>query len=311
MKRKMITKLFCAALTVCTLTMPAAAAEPVQDGLQEIEAWKAEYDGSGEDDPGIVPYFNTEGHVDRQCAYVAAKLNLTAGQKAVLVAAAKDADDKYKKVRGFHARKNADGASNYLANLKALEICGVKIGNVSNLEEYVLSRLPGISAQDKNDVRQMIQAILKYCEDEKNYTTREEMRYCVAGFGLHLIGDMFAHRTIIKKACLTNWGKPNTTTNTYFQTDDFIPATLEQFKSEVRQGKLCIVDMKPFMKTERWKNYIDKITFMPNRIRAAEQAAASFVETVFIKGIGFPDINYYLTEYNLQLENFAQYQSVL
>ena len=253
-----------------------------------------------------------EGHIHRQLEYVAANISMTAEQKAIMGAAAQNADkiEALKNTRGLHARKNSDGASNYLANLKALEICGVKIDNQSNLANYVLGRMPNISAQDKNDVAQMISAIEKYCKDME-YTTRNQKRYAVAGFGLHLIGDMFAHRTIIKKACLTNWGLPNTSTNIYFQDEDFIQSKVEQFKADVRAGKLCTVDMKPYMKDQRWKNYIDNIRFMPNRIKAAERAAASFVQTVFTQGLGFPDINYYLTEYNLQLENFAQYKAVL
>lgn len=170
--------------------------------------------------------------------------------------------------------------------------------------------MPNISAQDKNDVSQMVNAVIDYTD---GYATRVEKRYAVAGFGLHLIGDMFAHRTIIKKVCLDedHWNKENTPTNIYFKEDDFIQSKVEQFKADVRAGKLCIVDMKPYMKDQRWKTYIDDIRFMPNRIKAAERAACSFVVTVFTQGETFPDINYYLTEYNLQLENFAQYKAAL
>ena len=83
-------------------------------------------------------------------------------------------------------------------------------------------------------------------------------------------------------------GLPNTSTNIYFQDEDFIQSKVEQFKADVRAGKLCTVDMKPYMKDQRWKNYIDNIRFMPNRIKAAERAAASFVQTVFTQGLGFP-----------------------
>ena len=308
MKRKILKKMLCAAIMV-SLVIPAIPASAAQGELPVTAVQAEPDDGTGEDAPEIVPYFNMEGHINRQLEYVAANISMTVQQKEIMKTAAQIADSEpYKNVRGFHARKNADGASNYLANLKALEICGVKIGNQSNLVSYVLGRMPNISAQDKNDVSQMVATVESYAE---RYATRAEKRYAVAGFGLHLIGDMFAHRTIIKKACLTNWGQPDTSTNVYFQDKDFIKSTLEQFKSEIRAGKLCTVDMKPYMKDQRWKNYIDNIRFMPNRIKAAERAAASFVQTVFTQGLGFPDINYYLTEYNLQLENFAQYKAVL
>lgn len=131
---------------------------------------------------------------------------------------------------------------------------------------------------------------------------------------------MFAHHAIIKKSSLTNWDKPNTSTTEYFQTKDFIKGengeTLKEFKTRISNGELCMVDMKPYMKEpsdgrKKGQIYIDNIKFIPARINAAERAAASFVQTVFVKGIAFPDINYFLTEYNLKLENFDQYKAAL
>ena len=42
-------------------------------------------DGTGEDAPEIVPYFNMEGHIHRQLEYVAANISMTAEQKAIMV----------------------------------------------------------------------------------------------------------------------------------------------------------------------------------------------------------------------------------
>ena len=328
MKKNILTKVLCAALMV-SLTVPNFTAVAAQDALPKLETREEVYVGAGEGSPEITPYFSSVGHVDRQCAYVVSHLNLNAQQRAAMELAARDADSLYGGVRGFHARKNKDGSSNYLANLKALEICGVRIDKEPNLKNYVLGRMPNISAKDKDDVGQMIDAIEKYVNDKAKNYTREQKRYAIAGFGVHLLGDMFAHRAMIKKVWLSNWGSKDTTTNKYFQTSDFKPERLEEFKAKIREGKLCTVDMKPYMKdtvtgriyNERRKEwvqaktkgqlYIDNIHFMPGRIKAAERAAASFVETVFVKGIAFPDINYYLTEYNLDLENFAQYKAAL
>lgn len=328
MKKNILTKALCAALMV-SLTVSNFTAIAAQDVLPKLETREEVYVGAGEGGPEITPYFSSVGHVDRQCAYVVSHLNLNAQQRAVMEKAARDADSLYGGVRGFHARKNKDGSSNYLANLKALEICGVRIDKEPNLKSYVLGRMPNISAKDKDDVGKMIDATLSYVNDKAKNYTREQKRYAIAGFGIHLLGDMFAHRAMIKKVWLSNWGSTDTTTNKYFQTSDFKPDRLEEFKAKIREGKLCTVDMKPYMKDtvtgyfyhERRKEwvqaqtkgqlYIDNIHFMPGRIKAAERAAASFVETVFVTGIGFPDINYYLKEYNLDLENFAQYKAAL
>lgn len=318
MKKKILTKMLCAALMV-SLTVPAFSVNAAQENGIEVN------DGAGEDRPGIVPFFGPAGHIDRQCAYVAAQLNLNSQQRAAMEETARASDTMYGDVRGFHARKNEDGLSNYLANLKALDICARKIDKESDLENYVLSRLPNISAQDKNDVRQMVRTILGHFKDRN--LTREQKRYMICGFGVHLTGDMFAHRTMLKNSTLANWDLKDTTSKKFFQTSDFVPETLSKFKSEIAQGKLCTVDMKPYMKSPvtaqiykngRWQAatrkgevYIDNMYFMPNRMNACERTAASFVRAAFDTNFSFSDINYYLEDYNLKLENFAQYMSVL
>ena len=311
MKKNILTKVLCAALMV-SLTVPNFTAVAAQDALPKLETREEVYVGAGEGSPEITPYFSSVGHVDRQCAYVVSHLNLNAQQRAVMEKAARDADSLYGGVRGFHARKNKDGSSNYLVNLKALEICGVRIDKEPNLKSYVLGRMPNNSAKDKDDVGQMIDAIKDYFDrsEQKSYT-REQKRYAISGFGVHLLGDMFAHRTMIKKVWLDSWDKKDTDTVKYFHSEDFKDETVEDFKAKIRAGKLCTVDMRPYMKEPSGATYIDNIKFMPGRIKAAERAAASFVETVFVKGLTFSDINYYLTEYNLQLENFAQYKATV
>ena len=306
MKRNDLKKMLCAALAV-SLTVPNLTAVAAQDVLPKMQIREEVYVGSGEESSGVTPYFGPSGHVKRQCAYVVSQFKLNDKQQAALEAAARDADKLYSDVRGFHARKG----TNYLAHLKALEFCSVRIDKESDLKSYILERLPNISEQDKKDVSQMIDAALYYVNVEKKYATREQKRYALSGFGIHLIGDMFAHRTMIKKAYVTNWGTPDTPTKKYFQTKDFKPERLEEFKTKIREGKLCTVDMRQYMQKPSGALYIDNIYFMPARIKAAERAAASFVETVFVTGLTFSDVNYYLSEYDLKLENFDQYKATV
>lgn len=121
MKKNILTKMLCVALTVC-LTMPNLTAIAAQEALPKLETREEVYVGAGEESSEITPYFGMAGHVQRQCAYVVAHLNLNAQQRAAMEQAARDADFLFGDVRGFHARKNEEGSSNYLANLKALEI---------------------------------------------------------------------------------------------------------------------------------------------------------------------------------------------
>lgn len=114
------------------------------------------------------PYFDKDEHVHYQCEYVIKNLGLTQEQGNLLKETCMAADSSFGTVRGLHARKNAEGASNYLANLKALFLSAQLIDEVDSLEDAVLSRMPKISAKDKADVREVIRVIKEYIS-EKNY----------------------------------------------------------------------------------------------------------------------------------------------
>lgn len=311
MKKNILSKMLYAALMV-SLTVPNLTAIAAQEEIPKMDTREEVYVGAGEGSPEITPYFSTDGHVYRQCAYVVSHLNLNPQQRAAMEQAAQDADSLYGSVRGFHARmgKGFNTSCNYLANLKALEICGVRIDKEPKLKDYVLGRMPNLNDKDETDVRQLLDATLSYVNDSSRNYTREQKQYAIAGFGVHLIGDMFAHRTIIKKIWLDSWDQPDTDTTVHLKKNDFKKELLPEFEAKVRAGELCTVGMRAYMAEPSGK-YIDDIKFMPSRIKAAERAAASFVETVFKKGLAFPDINYYLTEYNLQLEYFSEYKASL
>ena len=74
--------------------------------------------------------------------------------------------------------------------------------------------------------------VSKVCESLADYLNKKgsislsQKRYIVYGFGLHLLGDMFAHRTMVKKVNLDKWNQetPDTPTNKYLQNRDFKPS---------------------------------------------------------------------------------------
>lgn len=268
------------------------------------------------------PYFDKDDHVHYQCEYVIKNLGLTQEQGNLLKETCMAADSSFGNVRGLHARKNAEGASNYLANLKALFLSAQLIDEVDSLEDAVFSRMPKISAKDKADVREVIRVIKEYIS-EKNLSSEQKL-YLISGFAVHLTGDMYAHRAMLKKASITDWGKPDKADHKYFQTRDFKKATRNEFKEKVNAGQLCTVDMKKYMQNDgfefklygghtvktRGPVYIDNLTFMPNRITTAQRTAYSFMKAVRSDG-NFSDVTYHRDDFNIDLENFSAYKTAV
>lgn len=290
----------------------------------DLDVSKKTTEAGGNEDFSYEPYFNKTGHVDIQCNYVISSLGLTAEQGALLkeTCSIVDSSPIFQNVRGLHARKNAEGASNYLANLKALFLSAQLIDKVEVLDETVLLQMPNISAKDRTDVREVIRAIQKYFSG-KNLSSEQKL-YLISGLAVHLTGDMYAHRAMLKKASITDWGKPDRADHKYFQTRDFKKATRNEFKEKVNAGQLCTVDMKKYMQDEgfefrlyggqtvktRGPVYIDNLTFMPNRITTAQRTAYSFVKAVRSGG-KFSDVTYHRDDFNIDLENFSAYKTAV
>ena len=278
--------------------------------------------GIPEDEEPIetTPNFNPDRHQD-QCNYVGSNLGLSATQIAWMTETARAADSKaYEGIKGFHARKG----TNYLTNLKALFWYSRLLGKSNDIVTDVINRMPALSSDEKSVMRQMCNAVKSFLESKQGIT-QEQQKYHVYGFAIHLTGDIFAHRVLIKKSTLDSWNQPDSPTRKNLQAEDFIQATRSQFKEAIRNGQLYMVDMKPYMQpegfqfkinypTERTTDrqgevYIDNPTFMPNRIEAAKKTALSFVQNA-LNG-SFSQVKYYREEYNFTLENFAAYKDKL
>lgn len=113
---------------------------------------------------GIVPYWGTSDHVNKQCEYVISQLGLSSSQAAWLKDGCGCVDGKFSNIRGFHAKKK----TNYLACIKALFMFGQLVGkNDTGLtkKEVVFQAMPKLDAAAKQDIVDM------FDDNTHTYTT--------------------------------------------------------------------------------------------------------------------------------------------
>lgn len=317
MKKHLLTKTTCMIMVLFMLFgMIPVNATSADDSLNTSDSVSENYD---ESNSPLLRWRNTD-HKNKLCEYVIDQLKLTQTQGNWIKETCSAADDKYSDVAMLHDKKGC----NYIAGLNAIYMFARMVNSTNKLSK-ILSSMPNISESDKTKVTILCDTLQKYLDD-KGSISKEHKQYLIYGFGLHMIEDLYAHRIQVKTACLTDWGKTDTSSTKYFQTRDFIPSKLNEFKQNIKEGTIYTSDIKRWMyddgrtfkinyeisgkkTTTRPGNvYIDNPTFMPRRFAAAKKASVSFMTYVRKSDSSFSDIVFYRGTYNLTIYKFSEYK---
>lgn len=291
-------------------------AEEITVEEETTEIHIGETDGG---ESGISPLWLNTDHRDAQCNYVINQLGLNSNQSSWLKEGATAPDSYYSEIKGFHARPK----TNYMACLKAIFMYAQLVGNNdtgTSKKQAILNSMPNISSDDKTFISEMVQSMNNFI-DGKGSTTVNQRKYIAYGFGLHLVGDMFAHRVMIKESNLNNWGTKDTTSNKYLQDRDFLSNRIADLKADIKANKVYTAGIKDYMPadgtrtyqlntggttTKASRVYPDNPTFMPKRFNAAKQASVSFVQKAK-NGKSFNGVDLFLDDYNLSLHRYSEY----
>lgn len=269
--------------------------------------------------------WTTTDHIGEQCDYVIKELGLSSSQASWLKDGCGIVDGSYSDVAGLHAKQR----TNYMACLKAVFLYGQLLGT-QDIKQRILASMPNVDGDNKGFVSKVCESLADYL-NKKGSISLSQKRYIVYGFGLHLLGDMFAHRTMVKKVNLDKWNQetPDTPTNKYLQNRDFKPDKVQVVKGKILANQMNTGLLKEYMyaktehhiyilnyavdKQEKKENpiyvYEDNKTFMPKRFNAVKKASVSFLTQVR-KSVGnFNNVNLYLGEYNLSLHNYDKYKT--
>lgn len=188
-------------------------------------------------------------------------------------------------------------------------------------KQIILNSMPNIDARDKDYISKVIEKMNTFI-DGKGSTTVNQRKYIAYGFGLHLVGDMFAHRVMVKVANLNNWGTKDTASNKYLQDRDFIQSQIPAVKAAIQANQVDTASLKEYMPANghTWtlntggttdqasRVYPDNPTFMPKRFNAAKQASVSFVQKAK-NGSAFSGVDLFLDDYNLSLFKYSEHIS--
>lgn len=152
--------------------------------------------------------------------------------------------------------------------------------------------LPSDEKEDVKILLNTIPLIFDFYEAKYNVTpSKLEQKYLVMGLGLHLIGDIYAHRTVVPLW----YGDPSVADN-YFEPQHF--TDYEAFLKVVHKGGLLCTRIKRYMRKDLPgginKYYEDNINFIPNRYEYSKKTSINFIKQIRTSG------NYFKSEYILR-----------
>lgn len=179
--------------------------------------------------------------------------------------------------RALHAR------GNYVANLRFLydaarNVGDTKMSDQGDVTEYVYGfTVP--HSKDKTfgdaDLNTLRQVIIDACTvnnglgSKLGVENKKQRRYMILGMAAHLIGDTFAHRTMVPEG-LTGGSSRGSKT---FDTDHF--KNWADFYNRYQATHVEFRDLKHYLKNGQTNLYTDKSDFLPNRFEAAKNGVAN------------------------------------
>lgn len=226
------------------------------------------------------------------------------------------------KANSIHC-KILHGVHNYVANLNFLFTAALRSGqytltNVSSVTALANSINVPYNADPRygntygaEDIAKMRAVLIDACtgskglakkvaDENKPPNSNEQMRYVILGMAAHLLGDTYAHRTIIPKDASGSSSKSSQT----FRKSDF--KNWSDFKARFQASALEFRDINKYLKVEK-NDYTDHTDFFPNRY-VATKAGVNKIFARFNNGYNFSVAKFYTeTGFVKQLNNFQAY----
>lgn len=185
---------------------------------------------------------------------------------------------------------------------KADKYADDKVGKISSAN--------GIKCYDKTR-NNIIKIITKYGPKVSgSQTVKGRCKYIMFGFIMHLIGDIYAHRTFVPESVISQLKKADF----YIEGVDTIPAgkkSFDQLKKDIKQGivsftAISIVYQKPEKNGNvDTKKYEDKPSLFKNRFLESKEKANDFLD---FYGVDY-DSDFFIASYYdyIDLENVENY----
>lgn len=234
-----------------------------------------------------------------------------AANSAALVDDIYHKDDSRIECRALHARYN------YVVNLHflyevALNGANIKLGDPATVTNYVNS-INVQHSMDKtygdSDLNNLRTVLIDACSnpdglgkhEDVKVGSKDERRYMILGMAAHLIGDTFAHRTMIPEG-LTGGSSRGSKT---FATSHF--KNWNDFYDRYQKTYVEFRDISKYLKSGQKNLYTDRVDFLPNRFEASKDGVANLFKR-FNNGNGFSASKFFLeTGFAKKLNNLNGY----
>lgn len=270
--------------------------------IEEDTSDDAESDNNGTSE-GVSPRWSVSGTTESDHAVTAIAAmgevgedDFTSSQRAIIkrcliygsykadTYAMHNREDPYREVVQLHAIKN------YVANLKILWKYAKLVKNSQeDIRSAILDSMPNLNTTDVENANILIDTIpliFDFYSAKYDVTTVSnfEKKYLVIGLAIHLIGDIYAHRTYIP----ASYGNVDVA-NQYFTASHFVD--FSKFITKVSTGEMLPTQTKNYMLDDlpNAKNtyYEDNISFIPQRYALSKVTSKNFVRNILISGNTF------------------------
>ncbi|WP_029324080.1 hypothetical protein [Butyrivibrio sp. AE3004] len=179
------------------------------------------------------------------------------------------------------------GFKNYILSLNALWLYARKISisnqTDANCRAQIVNELPMKNQNERRDIDILLQTIPEiyklYKQKNGNNPTNFEKQYLVLGLALHLIGDIYAHRTVLTLQLYKQAIKDGTMKKSDFS------KRYDEFITKVRNGEIHCSNIDVYMNNPGNNMlYEDNTAFLPNRYKYSRASAKKFISNYVRNG---------------------------
>lgn len=200
---------------------------------------------------------------------------------------------------------------NYVANLKALWKYSKLIYSHTDTYCYnnIINTMPNLTSQEQQDLSILLNTVPNIYTHYQNKfghaPSKLEQKYLVMGLALHLIGDIYAHRTFVP----SYYGNPSTASQ-YWTQSHF--SNYNGLLTAASAGTLLCTQIDDYMNSNLPNSlnsyYEDNADFIPNRYVYSKMTCKKFVHEIRISGNTFSS-SYILRNNSddIVLYNFSTY----
>ena len=209
------------------------------------------------------------------------------GAIAVAANAAQKVDDYYHGDESIRFESKAiHGVHNYVANLRFLYDAARNADDVAMMDNTaVINYINGLNvphSKDKtygdSDISNLRQVVIDACTDPNGLGaasgagSKKQRRYTILGIAAHLIGDTFAHRTMVPKGASGGSSRGSKT---------FVKAHFKNwsdFYNRYQNNYIEFRDLNKYLINKDYNTYTDRIDFFPNRYEATKDGVANMFQ---------------------------------